>query len=62
MDSSDPRWLGAWWVGFLGSAILAFIIAFPILMFARELTEAKRHRLKDVNQVLFFKHIQSNIF
>ncbi|KAK6101590.1 Organic Anion Transporter Polypeptide (OATP) family protein [Brugia pahangi] len=50
-DSSDPRWVGAWWLGFLGSAILAFITAFPILMFARELPEAKKHRLKDVNQV-----------
>ncbi|VDK71675.1 unnamed protein product [Litomosoides sigmodontis] len=50
-DSSDPRWIGAWWLGFLGSALLAFITAFPILMFARELPEAKRHRLKDVNQV-----------
>lgn len=50
-DSSDPRWVGAWWLGFLGSAILAFVTAFPILMFARELPEAKKHRLKDVNQV-----------
>ncbi|CAG9536730.1 unnamed protein product [Cercopithifilaria johnstoni] len=50
-DSADPRWVGAWWLGFLGSAVLAFITAFPILMFARELPEAKRHRLKDVNQV-----------
>ncbi|KAM3723468.1 Solute carrier organic anion transporter family member 4A1 [Dirofilaria immitis] len=50
-DSSDPRWIGAWWLGFLGSAILAFVTAFPILMFARELPEAKKHRLKDVNQV-----------
>uniref|UniRef100_A0A9J2Q5B1 Solute carrier organic anion transporter family member n=2 Tax=Ascaris lumbricoides TaxID=6252 RepID=A0A9J2Q5B1_ASCLU len=50
-DSSDPRWVGAWWLGFFASAILAFLTAFPILAFARELPEAKRHRLKDVNQV-----------
>ncbi|VDM42380.1 unnamed protein product [Toxocara canis] len=50
-DSSDPRWVGAWWLGFFASAILAVLTAFPILAFARELPEAKRHRLKDVNQV-----------
>uniref|UniRef100_A0AC34QK55 Solute carrier organic anion transporter family member n=1 Tax=Panagrolaimus sp. JU765 TaxID=591449 RepID=A0AC34QK55_9BILA len=49
-DSSDPRWIGAWWLGFLGCAVAAIINAFPILMFARELPEAKRHRMKDVNQ------------
>ncbi|WKX99988.1 hypothetical protein Q1695_014678 [Nippostrongylus brasiliensis] len=48
---SDPRWIGAWWVGFLASSISALVIAFPILAFARELPEAKRHRAKDVNQV-----------
>uniref|UniRef100_A0A1I7WUU2 MFS domain-containing protein n=1 Tax=Heterorhabditis bacteriophora TaxID=37862 RepID=A0A1I7WUU2_HETBA len=51
LDRSDPRWIGAWWVGFLASSISALIIAFPILAFARELPEAKRHRAKDVNQV-----------
>ena len=29
----------------------AVLTAFPILMFARELPEAKKHRMKDVNQV-----------
>lgn len=45
--SNDPRWIGAWWLGFIGCAIAAIINAFPILMFAYELPEAKRHRLKD---------------
>ncbi|KAK5976168.1 Solute carrier organic anion transporter family member [Trichostrongylus colubriformis] len=48
---TDPRWIGAWWIGFLASSISALLIAFPILAFARELPEAKRHRAKDVNQV-----------
>uniref|UniRef100_A0A1I7TMK6 Solute carrier organic anion transporter family member n=1 Tax=Caenorhabditis tropicalis TaxID=1561998 RepID=A0A1I7TMK6_9PELO len=50
MERSDPRWVGAWWVGFIISSISALLIAFPILGFARELPEAKRHRAKDVNQ------------
>ncbi|XGW16681.1 hypothetical protein V3C99_001827 [Haemonchus contortus] len=48
---TDPRWIGAWWIGFLASSISALLIAFPILGFAHELPEAKRHRAKDVNQV-----------
>ena len=58
-DSSDPRWLGAWWIGFLVSAIFGILTAFPILSFARELPEAKRHRAKDVNQV--WKFIVSSV-
>uniref|UniRef100_A0A8R1EH15 MFS domain-containing protein n=1 Tax=Caenorhabditis japonica TaxID=281687 RepID=A0A8R1EH15_CAEJA len=50
MERSDPRWVGAWWVGFIISSVSALLIAFPILAFARELPEAKRHRAKDVNQ------------
>jgi hypothetical protein len=66
-NSRDPRWVGAWWVGFLGCAIASVFISMPIMvsqnvarsqwlfpsfqMFARELPEAKKHRAKDVNQV-----------
>lgn len=49
-NSLDPRWIGAWWLGFLGCSVAAVLNAFPILMFAKELPEAKRHRMKDVNQ------------
>ncbi|CAK5115674.1 unnamed protein product [Meloidogyne enterolobii] len=50
-NSRDPRWVGAWWVGFLCCAIASGFISIPIMLFARELPEAKKHRLKDVNQV-----------
>ncbi|CAJ0583430.1 unnamed protein product, partial [Mesorhabditis spiculigera] len=46
----DPRWVGAWWIGFVFSAVSAFFVALPILGFARQLPEAKKHRAKDVNQ------------
>ena len=59
-DSSDPRWIGAWWIGFLGCAVAALLNAFPILMFARELPEAKKHRLKDVNQVHAVSQVEDN--
>ncbi|KAI6188786.1 Solute carrier organic anion transporter family member [Aphelenchoides besseyi] len=57
ITTADPRWVGAWWLGFLGCAVAAFLNAFPILMFARELPEAKRHRQKDVNQT----HVASKV-
>uniref|UniRef100_A0AC35TZ74 Solute carrier organic anion transporter family member n=1 Tax=Rhabditophanes sp. KR3021 TaxID=114890 RepID=A0AC35TZ74_9BILA len=50
-DNSDPRFIGAFWLGFIICGVLAIINAFPILMFPRELPQAKRHREKDVNQV-----------
>ncbi|GMT20393.1 hypothetical protein PFISCL1PPCAC_11690, partial [Pristionchus fissidentatus] len=50
LDRSDPRWLGAWWVGFVGAGVSMLFASLPILGFARELPEAKAHRLKDVNQ------------
>ncbi|VDD97172.1 unnamed protein product [Enterobius vermicularis] len=59
-DSSDPRWLGAWWIGFLVSAICGILTAFPILSFARELPEAKKHRAKDVNQVHAVSQVDDN--
>ncbi|CAJ0942108.1 unnamed protein product, partial [Mesorhabditis belari] len=49
-DNLDPRWIGAWWIGFVFSAISAFFVAIPILAYARQLPEARRHRAKDVNQ------------
>ncbi|KAI1717289.1 organic anion transporter polypeptide (OATP) family domain-containing protein [Ditylenchus destructor] len=57
ITNADPRWMGAWWLGFLGCAVAAILTAFPILMFAKELPEAKKHRMKDVNQV----HVASQV-
>ncbi|GMS89703.1 hypothetical protein PENTCL1PPCAC_11878, partial [Pristionchus entomophagus] len=50
LDRMDPRWIGAWWVGFVGAGITMLFASLPILGFARELPEAKAHRMKDVNQ------------
>jgi hypothetical protein len=47
----DPRWIGAWWLGFLGCSVVALLTSLPILAFARELPEASRQRRKDINQV-----------
>ncbi|GMR42727.1 hypothetical protein PMAYCL1PPCAC_12922 [Pristionchus mayeri] len=56
LDRMDPRWIGAWWVGFVGAGITMLFASLPILGFARELPEAKAHRLKDVNQANAASH------
>ncbi|GMT20380.1 hypothetical protein PFISCL1PPCAC_11677, partial [Pristionchus fissidentatus] len=56
LDRADPRWLGAWWVGFVVAGVSMLFASLPILGFARELPEAKAHRLKDVNQANSTSH------
>ncbi|TKC45025.1 hypothetical protein EI555_003537 [Monodon monoceros] len=35
----SPLWVGAWWVGFLGTGVAAFLIAMPILGYPRQLPD-----------------------
>uniref|UniRef100_A0A914V7A4 Uncharacterized protein n=1 Tax=Plectus sambesii TaxID=2011161 RepID=A0A914V7A4_9BILA len=47
IDESDPKWVGAWWIGFLIASILAMIAVFPILSFPKVLPDAVRwHRMR----------------
>lgn len=55
MTKEDPRWYGAWWIGYLASGCLAVLCSIPLLGFARELPGAKEHRKKDVNQAYHLK-------
>lgn len=41
MTSESNVWIGAWWIGFVASAIICFIIAIPILAFPAELPGSK---------------------
>lgn len=36
MTESDPRWIGAWWIGFLVSGSLLLLLAIPLSFFPRE--------------------------
>ncbi|XP_013403130.1 solute carrier organic anion transporter family member 4A1 [Lingula anatina] len=40
ISPDSPSWYGAWWLGFLGTAVMSWIIAFPLLGFAAELPGA----------------------
>ncbi|XP_060654708.1 solute carrier organic anion transporter family member 74D-like isoform X1 [Drosophila nasuta] len=42
----DPRWIGAWWLGWLVLAAVTFIIAFLMFLFPKELPSSKARRLK----------------
>nr|XP_045219210.1 solute carrier organic anion transporter family member 4A1 isoform X6 [Macaca fascicularis] len=56
LTTESPLWVGAWWVGFLGSGAAAFFTAVPILGYPRQLPGSQRyavmraaemHQLKD---------------
>uniref|UniRef100_A0A182SSX6 Kazal-like domain-containing protein n=1 Tax=Anopheles maculatus TaxID=74869 RepID=A0A182SSX6_9DIPT len=42
IDSSDPRWLGAWWLGWILLGVAMIIFAFLIGMFPKEIP--KKHK------------------
>jgi hypothetical protein len=37
MEPKDPRWIGAWWIGFLLFGILAIIVAIPLAFYPRRM-------------------------
>lgn len=45
LDETDPKWVGAWYLGFLLAALLGLLAVFPILIFPKLLPESlKWHR------------------
>jgi organic anion transporter 5A len=36
LTNSDPRWIGAWWIGFLFSGSMMLLLAIPLSLFPRE--------------------------
>ncbi|GFN81181.1 solute carrier organic anion transporter family member, partial [Plakobranchus ocellatus] len=37
LDINNPKWVGAWWIGFLLSGTFAVLLSFPLLAFPRSL-------------------------
>lgn len=48
LTPEDPRWIGAWWLGFLVFGIAAIIFTFPIMLFPRRLPKKKCEK-EDIN-------------
>uniref|UniRef100_A0A8R1TPU4 Solute carrier organic anion transporter family member n=1 Tax=Onchocerca volvulus TaxID=6282 RepID=A0A8R1TPU4_ONCVO len=47
IDETDPKWVGAWWIGFQIASVLALIAVFPILVLPKVLPESlKWHRTR----------------
>lgn len=43
----DPRWIGAWWIGFLAFGIGSILSAFPVMLFPRRLGKIKSKKNAD---------------
>jgi len=37
LTRDDPAWVGAWWIPFILSSVLSFILAFFLFLFPKEL-------------------------
>ncbi|XP_032243655.1 solute carrier organic anion transporter family member 4A1 [Phoca vitulina] len=50
LTTESPLWVGAWWVGFLGTGAAAFLIAIPILGYPRQLPGSQRYVVMRVSE------------
>ena len=59
LDETDPKWVGAWYIGFILAAIFGLLAVFPILTFPKLLPESlKWHRFLCGNLIDCSSHIE----
>ncbi|XP_040186393.1 solute carrier organic anion transporter family member 4A1 [Rana temporaria] len=54
LTPENPLWVGAWWIGFLGAGVAAFLISFPILGYPQQLPGSQRYvvmRVSEAHQI-----------
>ncbi|XP_074652652.1 solute carrier organic anion transporter family member 4A1-like [Tubulanus polymorphus] len=51
MTPEDPRWVGAWWLGFILCTVMAFLSGITFFCFGRESPKAKIYRENRISQV-----------
>ena len=51
LTPDNPRWVGAWWIGFIISGILAFIVALPLAGFPKSLPGSSKYRAEKEHEV-----------
>jgi len=64
LDKRDPRWIGAWWLGFVICAVGFAVTSLPVLLFPSKLTHADRSTTedKDKNILTNLKGIYGKVF
>ncbi|XP_078576841.1 uncharacterized protein LOC144862330 [Branchiostoma floridae x Branchiostoma japonicum] len=50
LTPSDLRWVGAWWIPFVISAVLGWVLAVPLLGYAKEFPGTAEIRAKKISQ------------
>ncbi|CAH1238164.1 SLCO4C1 [Branchiostoma lanceolatum] len=61
--TSDPRWLGAWWLGFLALGVVAWLLVLPLSGYPKELpgiAKVRREKTSDVHANTESKAMDSN--
>ncbi|CAG5116727.1 unnamed protein product, partial [Candidula unifasciata] len=43
LDTNNPKWVGAWWIGFLISGTMAVLLSLPLLAFPKSLPGSKKY-------------------
>lgn len=59
MSTKDPRWIGAWWLGFFVFGFIALIFSFPLLCFPRYLTQKNKRKEKEEENLVMKHEIQN---
>ena len=63
LTTSDPAWVGAWWMPFLLTSFCLFILAVPFLMFPRYLPDSPqvwKERAKEMAKIYSEKYANEN--
>jgi len=50
MEEGDPRWIGAWWIGFPIIATLLLIFSLPLMLFPQRLAKTDTDASKDTKE------------
>jgi hypothetical protein len=50
LAADDPRWVGAWWIGFICSFLLFLVFALPLFGFGKELPS--KYNYKAIKKVV----------
>ncbi|XP_076801719.1 solute carrier organic anion transporter family member 4C1-like [Clavelina lepadiformis] len=51
LTSSDPRWIGAWWIGIMISMACAWMLTLPLFAFPKEFPSTARYRAMRQSEV-----------